>query len=193
MKNYVEITLLPSIDISPYFLWEKVYQQLHMAFVEIKNADNKIDVGIAFPDYKQDKKSKLGRKLRLFASTGDRLDSLNLKKRLFKLNDYVHVTSIRAVPEKIEGYACFKRIQLKGNNARLARRMVKRKKITYEQALLHFKSREEKMSNLPFINLKSKSTDNRFRLFIKKTDSKNQVDGTFNSYGLSKTATVPWF
>ena len=193
MKNYVEITLLPSIDISAYFLWEKVYQQLHMAFVEIKDADNKIDVGAAFPDYKQDKKSRLGRKLRLFASTGDRLDSLNLKKRLSSLSDYVHVTSIRDVPEKIEGYACFKRNQPKINNVRLARRMAKRKNINYEEALLHFQSRDEKMSMLPFINMKSQSTDNRFRLFIEKSDSDSQVTGTFNSYGLSKTATVPWF
>ncbi len=64
---------------------------------------------------------------------------------------------------------------------------------SYEQALLHYQSREEKMSKLPFINMKSQSTDNKFRLFIEKLDSENPVAGTFNSYGLSKTATVPWF
>lgn len=192
MKWYLDITLLPSADISLYFLWEKLYQQLHLSLVESQAGDGSVKIGVIFPEYNSDKHG-LGSKLRLVSPSNEELESLNINKRLFRLSDYVHITAIREVPDKVEGYVFFRRIQPKNNNARLARRMVKRKNISYEQALSHFESREEKKSKLPFINMKSQSSDNRFRLFIEKVDSESQVAGTFNSYGLSKTATVPWF
>jgi len=34
MKWYIDLTLLPESEIPIYFLWEKVYQQLHLALVE---------------------------------------------------------------------------------------------------------------------------------------------------------------
>ncbi len=51
MKHYIDIILLPDPEIPLYFLWEKVYQQLHLALVEIKEPDNKVKVGVAFPQY----------------------------------------------------------------------------------------------------------------------------------------------
>lgn len=192
MKCYQEITLLPSADIALYFLWEKMYQQLHLALVENQDNDGKVDVGVSFPEYNS-KQYELGSKLMLVSFSIEKLESLNINKWLSRLNDYLHITTIREVPENIDGYVFFKRIQPKINNARLARRMAKRKDISYEQALSHFESRAEQMTKLPYINMKSHSSDNKFRLFIEKLDSENQVVGTFNSYGLSKSATVPWF
>ncbi len=36
------------IDFSPYELWSQLYPQLHLALVEAKNADNKVNIGFSF-------------------------------------------------------------------------------------------------------------------------------------------------
>ena len=51
MKYYQEITLIDQAEISPYFIWSKLYTQLHIAFAEIKDADDKISMGTSFPQY----------------------------------------------------------------------------------------------------------------------------------------------
>lgn len=187
MKFYLDITLLPGADLSAYFLWGKVYRQLHLALV-----DGEARVGVAFPEYCAEN-FQLGSKLRLLSPEKVDLESLHIGHWLARLTDYVHITSIREVPENAQSHAMFRRVQPKSNNARLARRMAKRKNISLEQALLNFEDREEAMTKLPFIQMKSHSSDNRFRLFIEKIECKTSSDGKFNSYGLSSIATVPWF
>jgi CRISPR-associated endonuclease Csy4 len=192
MKHYIELILLPDLETPLFFLWEKVYQQLHLSLVEKQTNDGNVSVGVAFPEYNIEKR-QLGSKLRLISSSKKELENLNINQWLSRLNDYLHITAIREIPEKIESYVFFNRIQPKNNNARLARRMVKRKGISYEKALLHYQSREESMSRLPFIKMESQSTNNKFQLFIEKSESDKKVTGSFNSYGLSKATTVPWF
>ena len=58
MKNYIEITLLPSAEITLSFLWEKLYQQLHLALVEIQDSDKSVSVGVSFPKYRCDTEKK---------------------------------------------------------------------------------------------------------------------------------------
>jgi CRISPR-associated endonuclease Csy4 len=192
MNVYQEITLFPNEEIPTYFLWEKLYQQLHFALVEVKQPDEGVPVGVSFPDFNK-QFNHLGCKLRIFAKEKLELKNLNITEWLSRLKDYVTIADIENIPEKVERYACFKRCQPKINNARLARRMAKRKNISYELALSHFKSRTKQMSKLPFISLKSHSSDNRFRLFIEKKERVRPVPGLFNSYGLSNNTTVPWF
>jgi len=192
MKHYIELTILPDLETPLFFLLEKVYQQLHLSLVERQTNDGKVNVGITFPEYNIEN-HQIGSKLRLVSSSKEELESLNINQWLSRLNDYLYITAIRDIPEKIEGHVFFSRMQPKNNNARLARRMVKRKGISYEEALSHFQSREKSMSKLPFINMKSQSTNNKFQLFIEKSESDKKVAGSFNSYGLSKITTVPWF
>jgi CRISPR-associated endonuclease Csy4 len=51
MDYYQEITLIDQAEISPYFLWSKIYMQLHFALVEMKDQYNQVPIGISFPDY----------------------------------------------------------------------------------------------------------------------------------------------
>lgn len=193
MKCYIEITLLPSADITSYFLWEKVYQQLHLALVEVQDSDKKVQIGVAFPEYDDDR-NQLGSKLRLFAPSNEILESLNITKWLSRLADYVHITKIREVPETVKEYVCFKRVQLKSNSISLARRKAKRKGISVEQAMACFGGREESYSKAPFIQVKSLSSGQRYRLMIARTDaSDSQILGRFSSYGLSSKSSVPIF
>jgi CRISPR-associated endonuclease Csy4 len=193
MKHYIDITLLQNDEIGHYFLWSKIYQQLHLALVEQGHGQ----VGLAFPEYSSGQ-PRLGRKLRVFGSTVETLEKLGLSKWLRRLVDYCHLTSIRPVPEHTQ-YAVFSRKQCDTNPERLARRRAKRKDETYEQALAHFAGFEGVFTTLPFVDLTSLSTtlpedkSHRFKLFIERKFCKSPQNGEFSCYGLSKTATVPWF
>ncbi len=105
--------------------------------------NNKVKVGVAFPQY-DEQQHQLGCKLRLFAPSCELLEKLNIKQWLSRLTDYVHISSIKNVPEKIDSYVVFKRVQLKTSNARLARRKAKRKGITQQQALAYLQEHHEK-------------------------------------------------
>lgn len=195
MNNYIELTLLPNIeeDIPIYFLWEKVYQQLHLAFVEVKDANNKIPVGISFPNY-DEQQHQLGCKLRLFASSEDSLKALNLEKWLSRLTDYVHITSAKTVPKSVKKYAYFKRPRVENNNEKMARRRAERHGINLEDARLHFKGRQEKTCTAPFIFMSSLNSKQRFPLLIQKIETDNSdTSKGFSTYGLSSQSSVPIF
>jgi CRISPR-associated endonuclease Csy4 len=192
MNYYQEITLLPNADINLYFIWQKLYQQIHLALVEKKTADNTSAIGVAFPEYNADRYS-LGTKLRLFAEDEKSLEQMHFEKWFNRLSDYVHLSHIKPVPEKLTGHACFKHIKLKGNKEKLARRRAKRKGETLQQALSHFENFEEQRSNLPYINMTSQTNGQRFRLFIEKQAMEQPQTGLYSCYGLSNTTTVPLF
>ena len=182
MKYYQEITLIPDAEIPPDFLWTKVYAQIHLAFADRENI---------FPEYADE---SMGEKARVFAPEEADLKELDLKKALRRLSDYVHITSIREVPEsKVKGYVKFARYQPDSSIARKARRYAKRHpEVTEKAAFKMLKQREEKY-DLPFIQLKSLSTGQTFNLFVKKEEKKEEGQGGFTTYGLSKGAAVPEF
>ena len=196
MQHYIEITLLPTDDIGHYFLWSKIYQQLHLALVELTGGKGG-EVGFSFPEYSA-KQPRLGRKLRAFAATEAQLTQCNLQKWLERLADYCHISSVRTVPEQTQ-YAIFGRKQCASNPERLARRRAVRKGETFEQALAHYEGFEGERTKLPFVSLESLSTTatpedkHRFKLFITQKLAAKPLAGSFNCYGLSQTATVPWF
>lgn len=193
MKNYLEITLKPQPEIPLYFLWEKVYQQVHLALVEIQSADGNVTVGSSFPEYDADL-HQLGSKLRLFAPFQETLESLDIQKWLFRLTDYVHITSIREVPKNISSYVFFKRIQTKSSNSRLAKRKAKREGISFDKALLALDKHKERTSKAPYIHIKSLSSDERYRLMIDcVSTNENCSTVNFSTYGLSSTSSVPIF
>jgi CRISPR-associated endonuclease Csy4 len=192
MKFYRELTLLPQEDVNLYFIWQKLYQQIHIALVENKEGDNTSAIGVSFPEYNADN-FFLGTKLRLFAGDEQALEQMQCEKWLNRLKDYVHIYPIKPVPEKLAGHACFKHIKLKGNKEKLARRRAKRKGETLQQALSHLENFEEQGSNLPYINMTSQTNGQRFRLFIEKQTMEQPQTGLYSCYGLSNTTTVPLF
>lgn len=200
MKFYQEITLIDQAEISPYFIWSKLYTQLHIGLAEIKDVNEKVNIGISFPKYiyeqgDEAKKSKvhLGDKLRIFAETQADLEKLNISKWLERLMDYLHITSIRDVPEaKISGYAIYRRIQVKTNAERLARHRMKRGDIGFDEALARY-SNVVTTSDLPYIQMNSLTSDKSFKLFIEKKNAEQSETQVFSTYGLSSVSTVPEF
>lgn len=202
MKSYVELTLLPDADIALYFLWSKVYQQIHLALVESKDSDNKTAIGVSFPQYHKDEGTgtfHLGSKLRLFAESSRQLADLSLAKWLARLTDYVHITSIRDVPDKVDGYAVFRRLTDKRNYQRLAKRRAKRLGVSYEEALAYFLTDEERkqpekdVSNYPFIKIKSLSGNHQMSLIVAREFRDVHLSNRFSTYGFSSESTVPIF
>lgn len=192
MNHYSEITLLPSADIALNFLWEKVFQQIHLGLVEMQDANRMVPIGISLPEYMANV-SPLGSKLRLFAVSKDTLQSFNVGAWLSRLTDYVHLTGIRDVPGNIKTFNCFKRQQLKTNVDRLARRKAKRQNISIEQAIKELGGFEDELVKTPFISMQSLSTGKRFRLFIQKEVAEVTKNEGFSTYGLSSVSTVPDF
>jgi len=198
MRYFCEIQLLESEEIPLYFLWSKVFQQVHLALVKIKDNNNTVSIGISFPDYIMDgENSLLGKRLRLFAKDPDNLVRLRIEDRLLRMRDYIQIKNIQEVPQ-LKTYAHFYRQQFKSTNPeRLARRFAKRHNISFEEALEHYKKLDAeavvKSNKLPYIHLQSASTGQRHRLFIVKKTADVEVAGRFNTYGLSKMATIPCF
>jgi CRISPR-associated endonuclease Csy4 len=194
MRAYLEITVLPNPEVNIHFLWSKVFQQLHLALVEVQDPQNQVAVGVSFPEYVVgDKYSILGSKCRLFAPDQATLERLNISQWLARLADYVHVTSIRPVPEKVSIYAIYQRQQVKTNPERLARRYARRHGVMLEQAMQHYQTMAAVRVATPFIRLQSLSSEHTFCLWIKKTEVPHSVTGVFSTYGLSAQTTVPEF
>ena len=192
MKYFIELTLLPNLEIPLHFIWQKLYQQIHLALVENKGKEDVSKVGISFPEYNADE-FLLGTKQRLFAQDEKALQSIQCEKWLSRLRDYVLVKPIAPVSEKLVGHACFKHVKMKGSKEKLARRRAKRQGETFEQALAYFADYKEQQTKLPYINMTSQSNGQSFRLFIEKQITEEPQQGYFSCYGLSHTATVPLF
>jgi CRISPR-associated endonuclease Csy4 len=191
MKFYIDIIILPS-EIGHHFIWEKLFQQIHLGLVEMQAASNTIPVGIALPEYDVEK-NLLGSRLRILAETENLLEQFNVHKWLSRLKDYVKITSIKTVPAEVKSYSCYRRQQIKTNIDRMARRKAKRQGISIEQAINDFTNFKIKLVKTPFINMKSQSTGKRFRLFIEKSEVGVAVNKGFSCYGLSAESTVPNF
>jgi len=198
MKYYLDITLLPEADITLGFIWQKVYQQVHIALVDNKVDKNGSVIAVAFPRY-GDKAFPLGNQLRLLANDESQLTELNITKWLNRFEDYVHIKSIKPVPDKVTQVA-FVRQQVKGE-ARIEKDMLSKAKRWSEKSgqsidvcLVALEKSKPKADNgLPFIWLESQETKKRniknqskFPLFIKKIDVNEQQTGVLNCYGLSE-------
>ncbi|WP_166113008.1 type I-F CRISPR-associated endoribonuclease Cas6/Csy4 [Pseudoalteromonas sp. Z9A5] len=217
MKHYLDITLLPEADITLGFIWQKVYQQVHIALVDSKVGKNESSIAVSFPRYNTKASGEqafpLGNQLRLIANDETQLAKLNIAKWLNRLEDYVHIKSIKPVPENVT-YAAFIRMQVKGE-ARIEKDMLSKAQRWAEKSgqplnacLAELEKSKPKANNkLPFIWLESQETRQRdlnasrkFPLFIKKVEVTEQQVGTFNCYGLStnhnmkeKLVSIPQF
>lgn len=213
MRYYQEITLLPNPEVNVHFLWSKVFLQIHLGLVEMQDEHKQVPIGVSFPEYVVGEKfSVLGGKCRMFAPDETTLARFDAPKRLARLSDYVHCTSIRPVPTKLNGHSTYRREHAKTNPERLARRYAKRHNLDFETASngvvqlrvgstggtayptsFRYCEMPDKRIATPFIRLQSLSNGQSFCLWIKKTLVPEASEAGFSTYGLSAKATVPEF
>ncbi|OYQ78804.1 type I-F CRISPR-associated endoribonuclease Cas6/Csy4 [Ignatzschineria sp. F8392] len=206
MKYYIELTLIENSKGNLYSLWSRIFTQIHLAFVERKDKNNRIHYGISFPNYFFNERASigvLGDKIRIFAETKEELFLLALPKWLDRLSDYVHIQSIKEVPNKIEGYVKYQRYQSKGDS-RLekerrgyAEHYAQQNSVSIEEALSRYSHWERREVNFPYIQMKSLHSNKKFTLFIRKEiveeNLENCSNQLFTTYGLSAGGVVPEF
>ncbi|MCL1622992.1 type I-F CRISPR-associated endoribonuclease Cas6/Csy4 [Moraxella sp. Tifton1] len=198
MNFYQEITLIPNIEITPYFIWGTLYKQLHIALADIKNKHGVDTIGVSFPEYQYEQKNDktfamLGNKLRIFAKTKDELEKLALGTWLSRLVDYLHLSSIKEVGDQATGHVVVKRYRHKSLHF-YVKNYAKYHNISYEEALKACRNYRIEKPGFPFIDLTSNENGNRFKLAIQQIASDQEVNGSFNTYGInnpSGVVTVP--
>ncbi|OAV32828.1 CRISPR-associated protein, Csy4 family [Moraxella catarrhalis] len=175
---------------------EQALHPVHLAFVEQKDAQDKTIYGVSFPQYRTlaDKKiAYLGYKLRVFAPTEQALSALNLDKWLERLVDYIHISSIRSVPNDIKGYANYYRATPKMILDERITHQAKRHGVPYHKAAERFEGYKEQSFVYPHIQLTSQTNHQSYPLYIGKQTAEVLTDGRFGTYGLSRTSSVPEF
>lgn len=202
MNYYQEITLLPDAEISLGFIWQNVFQQVHIALVENKVAANQSKIAVGFPEYKK-AKFPLGNKLRLFAEDAEQLEQLNITNWLVRLEDYAHVKGVKPVPADVS-YVTYTRKSVK-SPARIDREMQKKAELwslksgkPLEECFEELeKTKPQYESKLPFIYLHSQETKQRspeknskFPLFIEMKLLDKKQSGFFDCYGLSSKSNI---
>ena len=187
VSHYLDITLRPDPEFSPAHLLNALYAKLHRALVRMGTGD----IGVSFPQLAP-QGQHLGRVLRLHGS----LDALQRLQALPWLQGmYDHVQSGEAVPVPLHAqHRSVSRVQAKSSPERLRRRQMKRKGLTEAQALEQVPDSARETLSLPYLDLHSSSTGQRFRLFVRHGPLQaHAIDGLFNAYGFSPSTTVPWF
>ncbi|MFC4819560.1 type I-F CRISPR-associated endoribonuclease Cas6/Csy4 [Dokdonella ginsengisoli] len=185
--HYVDLTVVPDSETGAPQLLGALHDRLHVALVQHQLEG----IGISFPGYSIQPRT-LGAILRLHGTEAS-LSRLLGTDWLKALRDHVRVTTIAAAPAQSR-HRTVRRKQFKTSAERLRRRRMRRKSETAEQAAKAIPSSVERTPDLPYLHIRSRSTGQPFCLFIALGPlSTDPVPGDFNSYGLSGTATVPWF
>ena len=187
LTHYIDIHLRPDPEFADSHLLAALYAKLHRALVQL-GADQ---LAVGFPDY-ADKPLGLGQVLRILGSA-DGLSKLMALPWLTGMADHVQVIPMAPVPEGVS-HRQLSRVQAKSSPERLRRRQIKRHGLTPEQARERIPDSAAQTVKLPFLPVRSASTGQTFLLFLRLGPaSESVVAGTFNAYGLSATATTPWF
>ncbi len=187
MDYYYDIKIIPDSEFNVQSLLNILFGKLHLALVNLGDEN----VGISFPAFREGS-NRLGDRVRLH-STEKVLEQLAVKTWMRGVRDYTTQSSVMQVPASAK-FRTVSRVQLKSNPERERRRLMKRKNITIEEAIKRIPDSSAQLTDLPFIEMKSFSRSQRFKLFIKHSAvSDEKVEGQFSKYGLSGNATIPWF
>ncbi|MCE8051991.1 type I-F CRISPR-associated endoribonuclease Cas6/Csy4 [Halomonas daqingensis] len=189
MDHYIDIRLRPDPDFPAAMLMGALYSKLHRALFDLVAND----IGVSFPDHKLGVRARTpGDRLRLHAEQS-RLEQLMAIPWLTGMRDHVTLTPIQPVPADAK-HRIVRRRQFNTGGPSRARRYAQRHGIEFEEAQRLMEAPAARQIALPFVQVSSRSSGQRFALFIEHGQPQSQpVAGRFNHYGLSSEATVPWF
>ena len=187
LGHYIELRLRPDPEVAPTHLLAALYTRLHRALA----AQGSTGIAVTFPDY-SDERHTLGERLRLHGSEAD-LQPWATGQWLGSVRDHVSATPLLPLPADAR-HRTLRRVQVKSSPERLRRRLMKRHQLSEDQARERIPDTVARTTPLPYVQLVSTSTAQQFRLFLALGAEQEPVPtGGFNAYGLSTTATIPWF
>lgn len=183
MNHYFEIRMQPDPEIPVTVLMNAVYAKLHKALCDL----NSTGIGVSFPN----SQVTLGNTLRLHGSDKD-LDDLLRLNWIGPMSGYCQISAIQSVPLGIS-YRSVSRKQSTMTQSKL-NRLIKRGSISQEQVKEYRAKMFTKGLDNPYVELVSGSNGQKHRRYIEFGPLLDiPTEGAFDQFGLSKTATVPWF
>lgn len=183
MDHYIDITIRENPEVPTTVLLNAVFAKLHKALHDLGSTG----IGVSFPN--ADK--TLGGLLRLHGNSADlqTLQSFNWAKHT---KQYFQNTAVLPVPNTAQ-YRVVSRLQPKLSEAKI-RRLIKRGALKATDVDAVRKKQANELLTHPYLELTSNSNGHRHKRFIQVSEPlADPVTGRFDSFGLSKTATVPWF
>lgn len=183
MDFYLDIKIKPDDEMRENVLLNKVYTKLHKALLTQKSTG----IAVSFPCYKV----ILGNVIRLHGSE-EKLTRLQSFNWLGGLKGYCDISLIQSIPNEVV-YRTVSRIQSNMTEAKL-RRLVKRESISQDEIKGYKAKMFQKGLGNPYLELDSSSNGHKHRRYIAFGEIvKSATQGEFDFFGLSKTATTPWF
>lgn len=187
MDHYVDIEVQPDPEFPANQLMSALYAKLHRALV----AQGGTRIGVSLPGV-DGVGAHLGTRLRLHGELAA-LTKLLASDWLAGMRDHVALKQPARVPDSAQ-HRVVKRVQVKSNPERLRRRLMRRHALSEQEACQRIPDDVARFTDLPFVQLRSTSTGQSFRLFIDHGPIlPGAIPGDFNAYGLSLDATIPWF
>ncbi len=184
MNHYFNITLLPDTEMPATVLMNAICAKLHKQLYDVQSKT----IGISFPKYDV----TLGNVLRIHGSEAD-LQKLHAANWVGGMNGYCKIGEISVVPANAK-HRTGSRKQSTMSQSKL-KRLLKRGTIT-DDKVKDYKAKmfAEKGLDKPWLDFVSSSNGNRHRRYIELGELQDTpIKGEFDYFGLSKTATVPWF
>lgn len=186
ISHFIDLKVRPDPEFSQTHLVSALYSKLHRQLVSMRS-DN---IAVGFPGYSLRPRG-LGDTVRLLGAK-DPLEALMESDWVMGMESMVNIASISTVPPGA-AHRCLKRRQFKTSGERLRRRFKRRHDVTDEEVERLMPDRQV-LVDLPYVRLRSTSTGQAFSMFLALSDPLTQpVPGSFNSYGLSAQASIPWF
>ena len=183
MDYYIDIKIKPDAEMRENVLLNKVYSKLHKTLFSLKSTS----IGVSFPKYNV----MLGDVIRIHASQ-EKLDDLQKSDWLGGLIGYCDLTQPLSVPADVS-YRTVSRKQTNMSQAKL-NRLLKRGTIKQEEVKNYRAKMFQQGIDNPYLELESGSNGHKHRRYIAfSTMSNEPVTGSFDQFGLSKEATIPWF
>lgn len=184
LTHYLDIHLRPDPEFLATQLLSALYAKLHRALVLMGGNQ----IAVCFPKMSR---RDMGSQMRLLGPVGE-LDKLMALDWSRGMRDHAQFGPCLPIPLQ-HGLSKLHRVQTKSGAERLRRRQMKRHGMSYEQACVRVPDGKARLLDLPFVQLSSGSSGQRFSLYLRMEPAASAVEGFFNAYGLSHTATIPWF
>ena len=183
MNYYIDVIIQPNDEIRLNVLLNSVYTNFHKVLFDLRSTS----IGISFPRYK----ITLGNIMRIHAQQVE-LNIFQDSNWLGSISPFCKVTNILEVPQNTK-FRTISRKQSTMSQSKL-NRLIKRGSIK-EDEIINYKTKMfSKGLDDPYIELQSGSNGHKHRRYLEFGELlSSAIEGRFDQFGLSKSATIPWF
>ncbi|AFI85399.1 type I-F CRISPR-associated endoribonuclease Cas6/Csy4 [Methylophaga nitratireducenticrescens] len=183
MNFYIDVLINPNAEMRINVLLNTVYTKLHKAIFDLR-AKN---IGVSFPNHN----ITLGNILRIHGDEKT-LRVLQDQNWIGGMSGYCNISGIQPVPDSAK-FCTVSRKQTTMSQSKL-RRLLKRGSISEDEIQQYKAKMFARGLDNPYLELVSSSTGQKHRRYIEFGELKGEAThGQFDCFGLSKSATVPWF